>query len=79
MKFLSFRTFLFVVAVATMTFTIALAQPAQENVVVVNNAELSLSGERSISPFDSLAVDYVKECRVITSMLLVKNSKVLVS
>jgi len=39
-----------------------LAQPAQGNVVVINNAELSLSGEGTISEFDSLTVEYDKWC-----------------
>jgi hypothetical protein len=38
------------------------AQPAQGNVVVVNNAELSLSGDGSISEFDSLTTEYKKWC-----------------
>jgi len=38
------------------------AQPAQGNVVVVNNAELSLSGDGTVSEFDSLTVEYNNWC-----------------
>ena len=41
---------------------IVFAQPAQGNVIVVNNAELSFSGDGSVSAFDSLTVEYNKWC-----------------
>ena len=41
---------------------VVFAQPAQGNVVVVNNAELSFSGDGSVSAFDSLTVEYNKWC-----------------
>lgn len=41
---------------------IAFAQPAQGNVVVVNNAELSFSGDGSVATFDSLTAEYNKWC-----------------
>ncbi len=53
------------VLVFTISFfccAIVFAQPAQGNVVVMNNAELSLSGEGSVSEFDSLTVEYNKWC-----------------
>ena len=62
MKFFSPRTFFFVFAIVATSCVIAFAQPAQGNVVVVNNAELAFSEEGSISEFDSLTVEYNKWC-----------------
>ena len=55
-------TLMFLFAILFLFGTNSLAQPAQGNVVVVNNAELAFSGEGSISVFDSLTVEYNKWC-----------------
>ena len=62
MKLLSLGIFVFVFAFAISSDKIALAQSAQGNVVVINNAELSLSGEGSMAEFDSLTAEYNKWC-----------------
>ena len=62
MKLLSLGIFVFVFALAISSGEIALAQSAQGNVVVINNAELSLSGEGSMAEFDSLTAEYNKWC-----------------
>ena len=45
---------MFLLFVLLFAGTLAIAQPAGGNVIVINNAELSLSGEGSIAEFDSL-------------------------
>ena len=62
MKLFSPKMFVFVFAVVISSYMITFAQPAQGNVVVVNNAELAFTGEGSISEFDSLTAEYNKWC-----------------
>jgi hypothetical protein len=62
MKHSYFRIQFLAFAVSFFYCAIVLAQPAQGNVVVVNNAELSLSGDGSVSEFDSLTTEYNKWC-----------------
>ena len=62
MKSSYFRIQFLAFAVSFFCCAIVFAQPAQGNVVVMNNAELSLSGEGSVSEFDSLTVEYNKWC-----------------
>ena len=54
--------------------TALLAQPAQGNVVVINNAELSLSGDGSIAEFDSLT--HLYNTRVLEKNELIISYKV---
>ncbi len=51
-------TFFFLVISSAAVF----AQPAQGNVIVLNNQELKLSNTGSISEFDSLTAEYNKWC-----------------
>jgi hypothetical protein len=62
MKHSYFRIQVLVFTISFFCCAIVFAQPAQGNVVVVNNAELSLSGDGSVSEFDSLTVEYNKWC-----------------
>jgi len=62
MKHSYFRILSLVFVISFFCCAIALAQPAQGNVVVVSNAELSLSGDGSVSAFDSLTVEYNTWC-----------------
>ena len=62
MKISHLRIQVLVFIISFFCCAIVFAQPAQGNVVVVNNAELSLSGDGSVSEFDSLTVEYNKWC-----------------
>ena len=62
MKLISPKMFVFVFAIVISSYMITFAQPAQGNVVVVNNAELAFTGEGSVSEFDSLPAEYNKWC-----------------
>ena len=62
MKHSYFRIQVLVFTISFFCCAIVFAQPAQGNVVVVNNAELSLSGDGSVSEFDSLTTEYNKWC-----------------
>ena len=62
MNFIHSRIQVLTITILIFGCAIVLARPANGNVVVVNNAELSLSGEGSISKFDSLAVEYNTWC-----------------
>lgn len=62
MKLLSLGVFAFVFSMLISSMVITVAQSPQGNVVIVNNSELSLSGEGPISEFDSLTVQYNKWC-----------------
>ena len=53
-KNLSILVFFFLLVSSTLMF----AQPLQGNVVVMNNAELSLSGDGAMAEFDSLTQLY---------------------
>ena len=65
-KNLSILVLFFLLVSSTLMF----AQPAQGNVVVMNNAELSLSSEGSIAEFDSLTHLY-------NTSVLAKNELIL--
>jgi len=62
MKHSYLRIQILVFSISFFCCAIVFAQPAQGNVVVMNNAELSLSGEGSVSEFNSLTVEYNKWC-----------------
>jgi hypothetical protein len=62
MNFIHSRIQVLTITILLFGCAIVLAQPVQGNVVVVNNAELSLSGDGSVSEFDSLTVEYNKWC-----------------
>ena len=62
MKLLSLGIFVFICVLVISSGEIALAQMAQGNVVVINNAELALSGDGSMAEFDSLTAEYNKYC-----------------
>ena len=62
MNFIHSRIPVLTITILLFGCAIVLAQPAQGNVVVVNNAELLLSGDGSVSEFDSLTVEYNKWC-----------------
>ena len=62
MKHSYLRIQILVFSISFFCCAIVFAQPAQGNVVVVNNAELSLSGDGSVSEFDSLTTEYNKWC-----------------
>ncbi len=62
MKHSYFRMQVLVFIISFFCCAVVFAQPAQGNVVVVNNAELSLSADGSISEFDSLTTEYNKWC-----------------
>jgi len=63
MKLLSIGIFVFLFALVISSAEISLAQEAQGNVVVINNAERSFSGNGSMAEFDSLTAEYNKWCR----------------
>lgn len=63
MRLLSLGVFVFVFALLISSNEIALAQEAQGNVVVINNAERSFSDTGSMAEFDSLTAEYNKWCR----------------
>jgi hypothetical protein len=52
------------------TGAIAIAQPAASTVIVLNNAELSLTGEGSIAEFDSLNSLYNKNVYAKNELIL---------
>ena len=54
------KKFSMVLLVFLFAGTMAIAQPAGGNVIVINNAELSLSGEGTNAEFDSLNSLYNK-------------------
>lgn len=59
------NSFKFLIALLTVILLIsisAFAQTPQGNVVVINNSELSLSGEGTFAEFDSLTSEYNKWC-----------------
>jgi len=62
MNLSSSKFFVFVFAIVITSCVISLGQPAQGNVVVINNAELAFSEEGSIAEFDSLTIEYEKWC-----------------
>ncbi len=62
MKHSYLRIQILVFSISFFCCAIVFAQPAQGNVVVMNNAELSLSEDGSVSEFDSLTVEYNKWC-----------------
>ena len=61
-----------IVPVIVMLFagTIAIAQPAGGNLIVINNAELSLTGEGSYAEFDSLNSLYNKNVLAKNELLI---------
>jgi hypothetical protein len=63
MRLLSLGIFVFVFALLISSVEISLAQEAQGNVVVVNNAERSFPVTGSMAEFDSLTAEYNKWCR----------------
>ena len=63
MKLFIPRAFALLFIVIIFSSVIAFAQQAQGNVVVINNAELALSGEGTMSEFDSLTTEYNNWCR----------------
>ena len=62
MKIFNYSLLVFILALLVSFVTTTLAQNMGGNVVVVNNAELALSGEGSMSAFDSLTIEYNKWC-----------------
>ncbi len=69
-KNLSILVFFFLLVSSTLMF----AQPAQGNVVVMNNAELSLSADGSIAEFDSLT--HLYNTKVLAKNELIISYKV---
>jgi len=63
MRLLSLGVFVFVFALLISSSEIALAQEAQGNVVVINNAERAFISTGSMAEFDSLTAEYNKWCR----------------
>jgi hypothetical protein len=63
MRLLSLGIFVFVFALMISSNENALAQEAQGNVVVINNAERAFISTGSMAEFDSLTAEYNKWCR----------------
>lgn len=59
---MNFRAYLMLVVLFLLVTSFSLAQPAEGNVVVMNNSELAMPQNGTIAEFDSLTAEYNKWC-----------------